>query len=107
MMQRKIRKWDAIHGLVDEEDDGCGITEEIPGSGPVISRIPMKTVEDMVEQNDNNLDGMINNVEPMEPPVPDQQEKKSVMDLLKEQVQRQSNPEDRVPVMCPLERELM
>ena len=59
---RKIKKWDEIHGEYEvevSEDMGGGSPEEAAGAGPSISRNPMKGVEDMVEQNDNNLDGVI------------------------------------------------
>lgn len=42
---------------------------EEPGMGPAISKHPMKDIEDMVEQNDNNLDGVINNLPESKPAV--------------------------------------
>ena len=42
---------------------------EEPGMGPVISKHPMKGIEDIVEQNDNNLDGVINNLPESKPAV--------------------------------------
>ena len=59
----KIRKWDETQGAVEVEiDEAVGSPSEDPGSGPSVSRNPMKGIEDMVEQNDNNLDGVINNL---------------------------------------------
>ena len=88
---RKIKKWDEIHGEYEvevSEDMGGGSPEEAAGAGPSISRNPMRSIEDMVEQNDNSFDGVINNVK-VEPAagtleiVPD--DKKSVLEKLKEQ----------------------
>ena len=42
---------------------------EEPGMVPAISKHPMKDIEDMVEQNDNNLDGVINNLPESKPAV--------------------------------------
>ena len=59
----KIRKWDETKGAVEVEIDETVVSPaEDPGAGPSISRNPMKGIEDMVEQNDNNLDGVINNL---------------------------------------------
>ena len=59
----KIRKWDETQGAVEVEVEEVGTSfDETPGSGPSVSRNPMKGIEDMVEQNDNNLDGVINNL---------------------------------------------
>ena len=104
---RKIKKWDEIHGEYEvevSEDMGGGSPEEAAGARPSISRNPMKGIEDMVEQNDNNLDGVINNVK-VEPAVgtleivPD--DKKSVLEKLKEQ-SKQVTPPIRVPERKPV-----
>ena len=113
---RKIKKWDEIHGEYEvevSEDMGGGSPEEAAGAGPSISRNPMKGIEDMVEQNDNNLDGVINNVK-AEPAVgtleivPD--DKKSVLEKLKEQSKQVTPPvpvPERKPVLgCCFEREI-
>lgn len=113
---RKIKKWDEVHGEyeveVSEDTVGSG-QEEMAGTGPSISRNPVRGIEDMVEQNDNNLDGVINNVK-VEPAVgtleivPD--DKKSVLEKLKEQSQQASQPApapERKPVSgCGFEREI-
>ncbi len=88
---RKIKKWDEVHGEheveVSDNTGGCE-PEEVVGASPSISRNPMRSIEDMVEQNDNSFDGVINNVK-VEPAagtleiVPD--DKKSVLEKLKEQ----------------------
>lgn len=110
----KIKKWDEIHGEQEEEVGPAADPEEVVGGGPSISRNPMKGIEDMVEQNDNNLDGVINNVQadPMTGALEiPREEKKSVLEKLKEQQQvprpipEQTEP--KPPSLCPLEREWM
>lgn len=112
---RKIKKWDEVHGEHEvevSEESGSSTPEETAGAGPSISRNPMRGIEDMVEQNDNNFDGVINNVK-VEPAagtleiVPE--DKKSVLEKLKEQ-NRQTTPQPPVPERkpipgCCLERE--
>ena len=77
---RKIKKWDDVNGEYE--------VEVTAGVGPSISKNPMRSIEDMVEQNDNNLDGVINNVKAdsgvgtLENV---SEEKKSVLEKLKEQ----------------------
>ena len=94
---RKIKKWEEVHG-----------------AGPSISRNPMRGIEDMVEQNDNNFDGVINNIK--SEPSPElsqsmQYDKKSVLEKLKEQGRQIPSPvqaPERKPVPgCCQERELM
>lgn len=57
---RKIKKWDEVHGEheveVSDNTGGCE-PEEVAGASPSISRNPMRSIEDMVEQNDNSFDG--------------------------------------------------
>ena len=66
----KIRKWDEIGGAVENEiEEVAADAPEEPGMGPAISKHPMKDIEDMVEQNDNNLDGVINNLPESKPAV--------------------------------------
>lgn len=52
---RKIKKWDEVHGEheveVSDNAGGCE-PEEVAGASPSISRNPMRSIEDMVEQND-------------------------------------------------------
>lgn len=104
---RKIKKWDEVHGEYEvevSEESGSSTPEETAGAGPSISRNPMRGIEDMVEQNDNNFDGVINNVK-VEPAagtleiVPE--DKKSVLEKLKEQ-SRQSTPQFPVPERKPI-----
>ena len=113
---RKIKKWNEVHGEYETEvteDMGGSSPEEAAGAGPSISRNPMRGIEDMVEQNDNNFDGVINNVK-VEPAVgileivPD--DKKSVLEKLKEQSRQTPQPApalERKPVPgCCFEREI-
>ena len=89
----KIRKWDEVGGIVETEiEESAGTFDEMPGAGPSISRDPLKGVEDMLEQNDNQLDGTINNL-PEDKPVcqkneadviEEEQKKKSVLKKLQE-----------------------
>ena len=86
---RKIKKWDEVHGEHEVEvSDNAGRCEpeEVAGASPSISRNPMRSIEDMVEQNDNSFDGVINNVK-VEPAAGTlaivQDDKKSVLEKLK------------------------
>lgn len=93
--KNKIQKWDEIGGSVDVEVEVSGDSfDETPGIGPSMSRNPMKGIEDVIEQNDNFLDGVINNL-PEEKPVAQvtasdvietEQKKKSVLKKLQEAV---------------------
>ncbi len=91
--KNKIRKWDEVTGVMelDEEVQSENFTED-PGSGPSVSRNFMRGIEDMVEQNDNNFDGVINNLPEDKTPaqktnadvIEEEQEKKSVLKKLQE-----------------------
>lgn len=91
--KNKIRKWDEVGGAVEIDEE---VLPESPtedsGAGPAVSRNFMRGIEDMVEQNDNNFDGVINNL-PEEKPVAqmnaadvieEEQEKKSILKKLQE-----------------------
>lgn len=59
---RKIRKWDEVHGAVEAEvlePAAESEPDETTGAGPSISRNPIRSIEDMAEQNDNSFDGVI------------------------------------------------
>ena len=79
--------------------------------GPAISKHPMKGIEDMVEQNDNNLDGVINNLPEPKPAaqitsedvIEAEQKKKSVLEKIRETVPNDDKP--RPVSLCP-DREL-
>lgn len=81
MRSRKIEKWDEIYGVEPDEEYDLAEPEELEGAGPSISKNPMKGIEDMLEQNDNSLDGVLNNIEPVLPVVmtiPVKEDKESV-----------------------------
>ena len=89
----KIRKWDETRGTAEVEmEEVVDPRSEDPGAGPSISRNPMKGIEDMVEQNDNSLDGVINNLPEPKPVaqvtpedvIEEEQKKKSVLRKLQE-----------------------
>ena len=101
---RKIKKWDEVNGECEEEEV----------VGPSISKNPMRSIEDMVEQNDNNLDGVINNVK-IDSAVGTlenvSEDKKSVLEKLKEQNKKLPPsapvPERKQVPGCCFEREIV
>ena len=109
----KMKKWDEVRGEYEAgifEDSGGGEPEETAGAGPSISKNPMRGIEDMVEQNDNNFDGVINNVK-IEPAVgmleAVSDDKKSVLEKLKEQSRQVSVPERKPTPECCFDREII
>lgn len=102
----KIKKWDEINGVIEDEVQvETGDAVEDAGAGPSISRNYMRGVEDQVEQNDNNFDGIINNVPTVIPTGIQEaieQEKKSVLEKLKESAPMIPPIQERKPaVICP------
>ena len=108
----KIQKWDEVGGAEEVEiDEVTADSSEEAGAGPAISKNPMRGIEDMVEQNDNNFDGVINNLPEPKPVaqvdsddvIEEVQKKKSVLEKIRE------NSPDREKVkpmsLCP-DREL-
>lgn len=100
----KIRKWNENYGDVENDNDDC-FMEETFGAGPSVSRDFMRGIEDMVEQNDNNFDGVINNL-PEEKPVAqmnaadvieEEQEKKSILKKLQEAINDAPKPKPVEP----------
>lgn len=103
----KIQKWDETKGMIETDIDEivAGSPDDV-GEGPSISRNPMRSIEDMVEQNDNAFDGVINNVEQPKPVaqmtsedvIEEEQKKKSVLKKLQESIPK---PEaERKPIGC-------
>ena len=89
----KIRKWDEVTGATEiEVDEITADATEEAGAGPSISKNPMRGIEDMVEQNDNNFDGVINNLPEPKPVaqvtnedvIEAEQKKKSVLEKIRE-----------------------
>ncbi len=102
----KNKKWDEINGMIEDEIlVGTGNSVEDAGVGPSISRNYMRGVEDQVEQNDNNFDGIINNTPTVIPAGIQEaieQEKKSVLEKLKEPAPViPPIPEKKPAVNCP------
>ena len=108
----KIQKWDEVGGAVETEIEEvtADVSEEV-GAGPAISKNPMRGIEDMVEQNDNNFDGVINNLPEPKPVtqvdsedvIEEVQKKKSVLEKIRENA---PDPEKVKPMsLCP-DREL-
>ena len=108
----KIQKWDEVGGATEMEIDEVIVdpTEDV-GAGPAISKNPMRGIEDMVEQNDNNFDGVINNLPEPKPVtqvdsedvIEEVHKKKSVLEKIRENA---PDPEKVKPMsLCP-DREL-
>ena len=108
----KIQKWDEVGGAAEVEiDEVTADSSEEAGAGPAISKNPMRGIEDMVEQNDNNFDGVINNLPEPKPVaqvnsedvIEEIQKKKSVLEKIRENA---PDPEKVKPMsLCP-DREL-
>ena len=108
----KIRKWDEVGGATELEiEEVTADASEEAGAGPAISKNPMRGIEDMVEQNDNNFDGVINNLPEPKPVtqfdsedvIEEVQKKKSVLEKIRENA---PDPEKVKPMsLCP-DREL-
>lgn len=108
----KIQKWDEVGGATEVEvDEMTAEALEDAGAGPAISKNPMRGIEDMVEQNDNSLDGVINNLPEPNPVaqidsgevIEAEQKKKSVLGKIRETM---SDPEKvKTMSLCP-DREL-
>ena len=96
--------------ITKTEEVAADAPEEL-GMGPAISKHPMKGIEDMVEQNDNNLDGVINNLRSPKPAaqmtdeevIETEQKKKSVLEKIRETVP--NDDKARPMSLCP-DREL-
>ena len=104
--KNKIRKWDEVGGVVEVEEEVLSESPtEDPGAGPSVSRNFMRGIEDMVEQNDNNFDGVINNLPEDKTPaqktnadvIEEEQEKKSVLKKLQEAAYDVENPKPVTP----------
>ena len=89
----KIRKWDEVGGIVETEiEESSSEPDEVNGAVLSLSKNPMRSVEDMVEQNDNSLDGVINNMPEPKPAaqmtseevIKEEQVKKSILKRLQE-----------------------
>lgn len=105
MNETKIKVWDEVYGMIEKEKTSDVNDIEAAGAGPSVSKNYLRGVEDMVEQNDNNFDGVINNVLETTPKgIKDSvdQYKKSVLEKLKEQPIPQEAFERKPCVSCPV-----
>ena len=78
--------------------------DEVTGGEPVICRNPLKTVEELVEQNYNQIDGVINNVAPKDCSFM----QRKILEIAMVQLQRQRKAyKKKDSHFCVLERELV
>ena len=104
----QVKKNSKVYGEHEVEPE----VNEAAGAGPSISRNPMRGIEDMVEQNDNNFDGVINNVK-VEPADPDseqsKEDRKSVLEKLSQhnRTTLPITPEKKVKKEGYFEREMV
>lgn len=71
---KKIQKWDEVSGAMTETVD---VSVEVPEEG---KRNPIRSLEDQIEQNDNMLDGIVNNLP--EETIAEKEERTSVINKL-------------------------
>lgn len=91
-----VKKWDDVNGV-------AVVSEKDESTDPVKLKSHTRTMEDMVEQNDNQLDGIINNL-PKET-VAEKEAKTSVREQLKGITPAEIDEARRVRSLCP-DREL-
>ena len=91
-----VKKWDDVNGAVV-------VPEKDESTDPVKLKSHTRTMEDMVEQNDNQLDGIINNLP--EETVAEKEAKTSVREQLKGIAPAEIDEARRVRSLCP-DREL-
>lgn len=94
-----IEKWDEVNGCSADVKPVMSDTSQVTDSKNLSERLgnQMRSIEDAVEQNDNLLDGIINNL-----PQPEETEKirESVLKKLKEQEKTSGDERDK-PVRIP------
>ena len=82
---KKIQKWDEVNGAVTETVD---VTVEVPGDAGKAN--PMRSLEDQIEQNDNMLDGVVNNIPEEALPCKCEKKKESVLGQLNEMREKET-----------------
>ena len=93
----EIKKWDEVNGETTVETP-----RELPGYDS--GKNPMRSIEDMIEQNDNQLDGIVNNLP--EETVYEKEAKSSIVEQLKSMIlNADDDKRKRQPSLCP-DREL-
>lgn len=91
-----VKKWDDVNGV-------AVIFPKNETGGPVKLSSATRTMEDMIEQNDNQIDGIINNLP--EETVAEKEAKTSVREQLKGMTPAEIDEARRVRSLCP-DREL-
>lgn len=80
---KAIEKWDEVTGRAAVDTTVQDVTKDPKALGS-----QMRNIEDVVEQNDNNFDGIINNAPasetPVERAVKEEEKRRSVIGKLKE-----------------------
>ena len=93
----EIKKWDEVNGETTVETP-----RELPGYDS--GKNPMRSIEDMIEQNDNQLDGIVNNLP--DETVYEKEAKSSIVEQLKSMIlNADDDKRKRQPSLCP-DREL-
>ncbi len=93
-----IEKWDEVNGRSGATE--TSVVEKTDGSGRNMGERlgeQMRNIEDAVEQNDNSIDGVINNL-------PNQEEaKESVLKKLREHEKSADEERDKIQkIICPV-----
>lgn len=86
---KKIQKWDEVNGTVTETVD---VAVEVPGDTGKAN--PLRSLEDQIEQNDNMLDGVINNLP--EETIAEKEERTSTIAKLKGFVPEKTERDSRL-----------
>ena len=104
MGNEKIRKWDEIKGMPVEGYEKRINADEVTDGEPVLCRNPLKTVEELAEQNYNHIDGVINNVATIDCSFME----RKILEIAMLQFQRQRKAyKKKDSHFCVLERELV
>lgn len=104
MGNEKIRKWDEIKGMPVEGYEKRINADEVTDGEPVLCRNPLKTVEELAEQNYNQIDGVIKNVAPKDCSFME----RKILEIAMVQLQRQRKAyKKKDSHFCVLERELV
>ena len=96
-MDEKIKAWNAVQEEIKKSPSR--IVEEVPGASPSISTHYLRGIEDMVEQNDNNFDGVINNVAIPET-IAEKEEKNSIIKKLHQMIPKQESKAKKLTSLC-------
>lgn len=88
----EIKAWDEVRGVIENP-------EKDETSDPVKLKSHTRTMEDMLEQNDNQHDGIINNLP--EETEAEKEAKASVTKQLRNTVPADVDAERRVRSLCP------